>query len=108
MGFDKNKGRDNVVPTGQELVHSDTFGLIMTCVALSMPSNLAVCICSGRDARLENMAEVADDKDGSERIVFELLRALNRTVLSREDKQIVMSPASVDLPNFVRLISSWG
>ena len=26
-GFDKNKGGDNVVPTGQELVHSDTFGL---------------------------------------------------------------------------------
>ena len=29
-GFDKNKGGDNVVPTGQELVHSDTFGLHMT------------------------------------------------------------------------------
>ena len=28
--FDKNQGRDNVVPTRQELVHSDAFGLVMT------------------------------------------------------------------------------
>ena len=54
----------------------------LQCIACSMPSSLAVCTSSGRDAGSENMAEVADDEDGSERVVFELLGALNRTVLS--------------------------